>query len=272
MSSDATFDKRERAVAEERERQHRRGRPRLPPDERRDEERAGDERHDDARARPTVLVAAHEAPDDAEQAGADECEAGQVERRVGAVRLLEPRVRERSEHEPDRDVEPEDPVPREAADDSAADERADRDREAADAAPDAEREPAPGGAEQPAERIVSVSGATIAPPTPWTARAMSSWFAVVASAAPADAAVKSRSPMTNMRRRPKRSPSAAPVSRSTANVSVYAFTVHSSCEIVAWRSCRITGSAVVTTRLSSETMNSATDVIASVQIIECLRL
>jgi hypothetical protein len=45
-------------------------------------------------------------------------------------------------------------------------------------------------------------------------------------------------------------------------------TVHSSCEIVAWRLCRITGSAVVTTRLSRLTMKSATEVIAIVQIIE----
>ena len=71
--------------------------------------------------------------------------------------------------------------------------------------------------------------------------------------------------MMNIRRRPKRSPSAAPVRRKTAKVSVYAFTVHSSCSIVASRSVRITGSAVETTRLSSTTMNSATDVIANVQ-------
>ena len=136
---------RERAVAEERKRKHRRRRARLPPDERSDEEDTGDDRRHDAEARPAVLVAAHETPHDPEQAGADEREPTKVERGVGAVRLVEPRVRERCEHEPDRDVEPEDPVPREAADDGAADERADRDREAADAAPDAERETAPGG-------------------------------------------------------------------------------------------------------------------------------
>ena len=51
-------------------------------------------------------------------------------------------------------------------------------------------------------------------------------------------------------------------------MSVYALTVHSSCEIVAWRSRRITGSAVVTTRLSRLTMKSATEVIAIVQNIE----
>src|SRR5207253_9854390 len=71
-----------------------------------------------------------------------EPEPGQVESAVAAVRLLEARVGERCEHEPDRDVHPEDPVPRDAADDRAADERTERDREAADAAPDAEREPA----------------------------------------------------------------------------------------------------------------------------------
>jgi hypothetical protein len=68
-----------------------------------------------------------------------------------------------------------------------------------------------------------------------------------------------------MRRRPNRSPSAAPVRRSTANVSVYALTVHSRFSIDALRSSRITGSAVVTTRLSRVTMKTPTEVIANVQ-------
>ena len=42
----------------------------------------------------------------------------------------------------------------------------------------------------------------------------------LASAASAEATVNMPRPITNMRRRPKRSPSAAPVSSSTANVSV----------------------------------------------------
>src|SRR5712691_5887688 len=46
-----------------------------------------------------------------------------------AVRLLEARVGERGEHEPDRDVHPEDPVPRDPIHDRAADERAERHRE-----------------------------------------------------------------------------------------------------------------------------------------------
>ena len=112
---------------------------------------------------------------------------------------------------------------------------------------------------------VSVSGVTIAAPTPWIARAAISADVVGASAAAADAAVNSARPITNMRRRPNRSPSAAPVSSRTAYDSVYALTVHSSDWIVAPRSARMDGSAVVTTRLSSTTMNSATDTIANVQ-------
>jgi hypothetical protein len=51
---------------------------------------------------------------------------------------------------------------------------------------------------------------------------------------------------------------------------VYAFTVHSNWLSEAWRSCRITGSAVVTTRLSRVTMKSATEVIAKVQSVAVL--
>ena len=68
-----------------------------------------------------------------------------------------------------------------------------------------------------------------------------------------------------MRRRPSRSPSAAPVSSSTAKLSVYAFTVHSSAASDACRCTLITGSAVATTWVSSDTMKDATDVSASTQ-------
>ena len=71
-----------------------------------------------------------------------------------------------------------------------------------------------------AESTVSVNGSTIAPPTPCSARATSSATIDGASAAPADAAVKIATPIASSRRRPKRSPSAAPVISSTANVSV----------------------------------------------------
>ena len=67
---------------------------------------------------------------------------------------------------------------------------------------------------------VRVSGATIAPPTPCRARAATSAPVVGASAAAALDAVKSDRPMRNSRRRPKRSPSAAPGMSITANASV----------------------------------------------------
>ena len=70
------------------------------------------------------------------------------------------------------------------------------------------------------DRIVRVSGMTIAAPAPWMARAAISSPTPGASAAAADASVNTPRPMPNMRRRPKRSPSAAPVNSSTANVRV----------------------------------------------------
>ena len=67
---------------------------------------------------------------------------------------------------------------------------------------------------------VSVSGVTIAPPTPCTARAAMSAPIDGASAAAADPAVKMAMPIRNMRLRPNRSPSAAPIRSSTAKVRV----------------------------------------------------
>jgi hypothetical protein len=69
-------------------------------------------------------------------------------------------------------------------------------------------------------RSVSVSGITIAPPTPCTARATLSASTLGASAAATEPSVKIARPSANILLRPKRSPSAAPVSRKTANVSV----------------------------------------------------
>jgi len=67
---------------------------------------------------------------------------------------------------------------------------------------------------------VSVSGSTIAAPSPCNARAAISASVLPDTAAPALARVKMASPTANIRRRPSRSPSAAPVSSSTANVNV----------------------------------------------------
>ena len=70
------------------------------------------------------------------------------------------------------------------------------------------------------ERRVRVSGITTAAPAPWKARATISAPALGASAAAAEPTVKMPSPMTNIRRLPKRSPSAAPESIRTAKARV----------------------------------------------------
>ncbi len=122
-------------------------------------------------ARPAVGVAAHQAPDDAEQAGADQGQAGQVERavRVRASRSGGSRrsaaARGRSARSPRRSTA-----------------RRSRRRSAPPmTGPSATARPAvplqmprasprrAGGTA--ADRIVSVSGVTIAPPTPCRARA-----------------------------------------------------------------------------------------------------
>ena len=104
-----------------------------------------DERTDDLRARPAVAVAVDQAPDDAEQADADERRGRAGRAPCRGPKLSRSAQRERQQHEADRDVEPEDPLPRDALDDGAADERAHRDREAGDARPGAERDAAPLG-------------------------------------------------------------------------------------------------------------------------------
>ena len=58
---------------------------------------------------------------------------------IGAVRLAQRLGGERDDGQAHRDVRPEDPLPVDALDDGAADEWPDRDAEARDAAPDAER-------------------------------------------------------------------------------------------------------------------------------------
>ena len=63
---------------------------------------------------------------------------------------------------------------------------------------------------------VSVSGVAIAAPAPCVARATISRPMLGASAAAAEDTVNSAMPVMNIRLRPKRSPSAAPVSSSTA--------------------------------------------------------
>ena len=63
-------------------------------------------------------------------------------------------------------------------------------------------------------------------------------------------------PIVNIRRRPNRSPSAAPVSSRHANDRLYALTVHSRLERLACRLTRSTGNDVVTTSVSSAVINT----------------
>ena len=65
---------------------------------------------------------------------------GHVEPALGTVGLGQTERGQREHDQPDRHVEPEDPVPVEALGDGAADERADGDREAGDPAPGPERD------------------------------------------------------------------------------------------------------------------------------------
>ena len=65
-----------------------------------------------------------------------------------------------------------------------------------------------------------MSGVTIAPPTPCAARARSSAVALGRERGRGGRTVKMPIPTENISLRPKRSPSAAPVSSSTAKVSV----------------------------------------------------
>ena len=99
------------------------------------------ERADDLRAAPAVGVAVHEPPDEAEQAAARERRDRAGRAPCRAVGLVE-HPREREHREPDRDVEPEDPLPGDPVDDGAADERARRDGKTGDPGPGAERDAA----------------------------------------------------------------------------------------------------------------------------------
>ena len=189
-----------------------------------------DERDRRARARPRAwrrprgllqpaALPAHQSPHDAERGAGHQHEAGDVER--GAARRALPgcgRATSGIDDEADRDVEPEDPLPGEALGDRAADDRAGDHREPGDAAEDPERRPARLGGNA-ALSSASASGITSAAPAPCTARAAISLPTLCASAHAAEAATNRPSPAANMRRRPNRSPSAAPVISSTAKLS-----------------------------------------------------
>ena len=124
--------------------------------------------------------------------------------------------RERDQHGADRDVDPEDPVPVSELDHRAADERAERDGDAADPRPDAERHAALVGRERVGQQRQRQRrgdrGADALRGAGGDQRADRRGERRAA----AEATVNSAIPAMNMRLRPNRSPSAAPVSSSTA--------------------------------------------------------
>ena len=157
--------------AEEAHRQHRCSGAQLPGDEAGEQHGAdGSDRRSSRLSQPWPF-AAHEAPDDPEQAGAGEPTPGRSRRPSGAVALVEPQQGERQQHQAERDVQPEDPLPGDALDDGAADERAERDRETADRRPRRRGPARAAPAGTAALSRVRVSGITIAPPRPCAARA-----------------------------------------------------------------------------------------------------
>ncbi len=68
--------------------------------------------------------------------------------------------------------------------------------------------------------IESVPGIISAAPTPWTTRLTTSAVWSAAKPAVAEESAKMTTPVRNMRRRPKMSPSRPPVASSTAKESV----------------------------------------------------
>ena len=182
---------RERAVAEEPHRQHRR-RARAAPRATNPTSSAAPAASDadDLGARPALLVGPHEAPHEPNSAGADEADARQVEPSDGP-RLSRRRAQaERQHDQAERHVQPEDPLPGDAL-------RRPRRRPAGRARRRGRRcrprRRARARAARPGPRRVSrvrVSGVTIAPPTPCTARAAISRSIDGASAAAAEASVK----------------------------------------------------------------------------------
>ncbi len=110
----------------------------------------------------------------------------------------------------------------------------------------------------------SVAGIIIAPPTPIAARSTISWPELWASAARTDARPNRISPDCSARLRPKRSPSVPIVSRTPANASRYASTIHCRVDAEASKCVCNVGSATLSTVLSSPMISRLRDSTNSV--------
>ena len=130
----------ERRPAEQREVDHRRAVARLRREEHGERDHGDDEQHDDQAARPAVVVTFDQREDQGEQPDRERDHARRVEPAVLRIaRLVQLAHAEDDRADPDRDVDEEDPAPREPRREHPAGERADRDGGADHRAPEAER-------------------------------------------------------------------------------------------------------------------------------------
>ena len=163
----ATFAPGHRLRAEEAEAHERLRVPELPADEAGEEGEGDDEEADRRRGEPAVLPGLRDRVHERGEAGRDEHRARKVERlHAGVAALVEQDRRENDREHPDRDVHEEDPLPAERVGEDPAHEDAGRGAEAADRAPDAERDVALAAFRNVVERIESAAGVMIAAPRP----------------------------------------------------------------------------------------------------------
>ena len=165
------------------------------------------EQADDPPGRPALLVPLDQREDQAEEAAGQRHEADRIEPAVlGVARLVQLLRRQDDRGNADRDVDEEDPPPREPGGERAARQRADRDRRADRRAPDAER-----GAALPAVELLREQGEGgrehHRPAEPLDAARDDQEERVVGEAAGGGGEVKSVTPSRKSRLRPKRSAS-----------------------------------------------------------------
>jgi hypothetical protein len=106
------------------------------------------ERGQDLGASPADVVRPDEPPGESDHGDRAECNATDVDRLAWAERLGKESSRKECRHDADRDVDPEDPVPVDSFRDRAADDRPKGNREAGEAAVDAEDRCSPLGGER----------------------------------------------------------------------------------------------------------------------------
>jgi hypothetical protein len=114
------------------------------------------------------------------------------------------------------------------------------------------------------------SGMIKAAPTPCATRPAIRRPIVGANAQAIEDSMKMAMPARNIRRRPSRSPSAAPVSSSAAKLRLYPLVIHCRVSSEAAKSRRIETSAVVTTSASRATMKATSEVPPSTHCFEVL--